>query len=187
MAREARVWKRDSSVPTRFHGIPWRFLSLRKRCVAMLRTKSVACSMFTWESWLPGECKAMARGRVAFLIVLACWTCPVVFSFAEDTPAAIEEQPTITEQQPAVREEKRPYTLTVGIREWISQGRSAHNIGAPDGHPNVLSELSWRGMNSVITEVNADLLVKRAVLTASIGYGTIGGGTLLDQDWNGDN
>jgi hypothetical protein len=129
----------------------------------------------------------MARGRVAFLIVLACWTCPVVFSFAEDTPAAIEEQPTITEQQPAVREEKLPYTLTVGIREWISQGRSAHNIGAPDGHPNVLSELSWRGMNSVITEVNADLLVKRAVLTASIGYGTIGGGTLLDQDWNGDN
>jgi hypothetical protein len=129
----------------------------------------------------------MGRCRLAFLFLLTCWAAPAGFSFAEDIPAAIEERPTTTEQQPAVRGEKRPYTLTVGVREWISQGRSAHNIGAPDGHPNVLSELTWRGMNSVITEVNADLVVHHFVVTGSIGYGTIGGGTLLDQDWNGDN
>lgn len=129
----------------------------------------------------------MGRGRIAFLLLLTCWAAPPGFSFAEDIPAAIEARPTTTEQQPAVREENRPYTLTVGVREWISQGRSAHNIGAPDGHPNVLSELTWRGMNSVITEVNADLVVQRLVMTGSIGYGTIGGGTLRDQDWDGDN
>jgi hypothetical protein len=129
----------------------------------------------------------MGRGLAAFLFVLTCWACPVGFSVAEEVRAAIDGLPATTEQQPAVRDETRPYTLTVGIREWISQGRSAHNIGAPDGHPNVLSELSWRGMNSVITEVNADLVVKHFVVMGSIGYGTIGGGTLRDQDWDGDN
>ena len=125
--------------------------------------------------------------RLAFFFLLTCWAGPAGFSFAEEIPAAIEERPTTTEQQPSIREEKQPYTLTVGVREWISQGRSAHNIGAPDGHPNVLSELTWRGMNSVITEVNADLIVHHFVVTGSIGYGTIGGGTLRDQDWAGDN
>lgn len=129
----------------------------------------------------------MGRCRFAVLFVLTCWAAPAGPSFAEDLPAAIEERPTTTDQQPVLKEEKRPYTLTVGIREWISQGRSAHNIGAPDGHPNVLSELTWRGMNSVITEVNADLVVQRFIVTGSIGYGTIGGGTLRDQDWDGDN
>lgn len=127
------------------------------------------------------------RCRATFLFLLTCWIAhPAGFSFAEEIAPAIEERQTTTEQQPAVREEKPPYTLTVGIREWISQGRSAHNIGAPDGHPNVLSELTWRGMNSVITEVNADFVVKRLVVAGSIGYGTIGGGTLRDQDWDGD-
>lgn len=129
----------------------------------------------------------MGRSRPAFLLLLASWAIPLGVSFAEEMPAAIEARPVATEEKRAATEEKRPYTLTVGIREWISQGRSAHNIGAPDGHPNVLSELTWRGVNSVITEVNADLVFQRLVVTGSIGYGTIGGGTLLDQDWNGDN
>ncbi len=129
----------------------------------------------------------MGHCRLAVLFVLTYWTAFTGFSFAEEIPVSIEERPTTTEQQPAIKEEKRPYTLTVGVRELISQGRSAHNIGAPDGHPNVLSELNWRGMNSVITEVNADLVVHRFVVTGSIGYGTIGGGTLRDQDWDGDN
>jgi hypothetical protein len=42
-------------------------------------------------------------------------------------------------------------------------------------------------MNSVVTEVNADLIFQRFVVTGSIGYGTIGSGTLGDQDWAGDN
>jgi hypothetical protein len=116
----------------------------------------------------------MGRPRLAFLILLMIgWTIPIAPAFPEDPPAPLEE--------------KRPYVLTVGVREWLSQGRSAHNIGAPDGNPNVLSELTWRGTNSLITEVNADLVVQRFVVTGSIGYGTIGSGTLLDQDWDGDN
>jgi hypothetical protein len=127
----------------------------------------------------------MGRCRLAFLLLLTCWAASPGFSLAEDIPAAIEARPTTTEQQPAVREEKRPYTLTVGVREWISQGRSAHNIG--DSRVNVRSELTWRGMNSSITEVNGDLVAQRFLLNMAFGYGTIGNGTLLDQDWNGSN
>jgi outer membrane protease len=113
----------------------------------------------------------MGQRRLALLILIACWTIPLAASFADDKPAPLEE--------------KRSYTLTVGVREWLSQGRSAHNIG--DSGANIRSELTWRGLTSPITEINADLVVQRFLMNLSIGYGTIGSGTLLDQDWNGNN
>ena len=85
----------------------------------------------------------------------------------------------VTYQSPA-------YSLTLGVREWITQGRSSHNIGSPTG-PNVASELSWRGVNSVITQVNGDLVVKRFILNLSVGHGGINNGDLLDEDWDGPN
>jgi hypothetical protein len=116
----------------------------------------------------------MGHRRLACLLLIVFWAFPIGSSPAEDQPPMVED--------------KRPYTLTVGVREWLSHGQSAHNLGAPSGgHPNVLSELTWRGMNSSITELNANLIAQRLLLNMSVGYGTIGSGTLLDQDWNGDN
>ena len=114
----------------------------------------------------------MGHHRLACLLLLAFWAFPIGSLQAED--------------QPPVVEDKRPYTLTVGVREWLSHGQSAHNIG--DSAVNVRSELTWRGLNSAITELNADLVVlQRLLMNVSVGYGTIGSGTLLDQDWNGNN
>ena len=80
------------------------------------------------------------------------------------------------------------YVLIVGAREWISQGRSAHNIGNPFGPPNVASELTWRGLNVPITQIAVDLVVQnRFIADLDIGYGVHGNGTLLDQDWRGNN
>jgi len=94
-------------------------------------------------------------------------------------PAVVPAQDQeVTYQSPA-------YSLTLGVREWITQGRSAHNIGS--GNVNVASELSWRGANSVITQLTADLVVQRFVVNVSLGYGGINNGNLLDQDWNGPN
>lgn len=103
------------------------------------------------------------------------------------TPGASGAEETPLLQAPTPRPEAPPYTLTVGVREWITQGRSAHNIGAPGGSPNVLSELTWRGLNSTITQVSAEAVFKRLVADLRVGYGTLGSGTLLDQDWEGDN
>lgn len=110
-------------------------------------------------------------------VAVAAW----LFAALLWSPAA----PTGAAEQ--VVTESRDVSLTVGVREWLSQGRSANNIAAPDGHPNVLSELTWRGVNSVVTEVSGDLVVNRIVASLSLGYGGITNGTFLDQDWNGDN
>lgn len=99
------------------------------------------------------------------------------------TPESLDTQvPSL--QAPATPE----YVLTIGVREWITQGRSAHNIGAAFGPPNVTSELKWRGLNVPITQLNADLLVRdRFVAEAIVGYGSRGHGTLRDEDYTGDN
>lgn len=81
------------------------------------------------------------------------------------------------------------YTLNIDTRVWISQGQSAHNIGGPYSQPNVLSELTYTGINSRIAQISADLIVrqvpvlKRLVIIATGGYGPLGSGTLRDQDW----
>ncbi len=85
------------------------------------------------------------------------------------------------------------YTLTFGFREWLSQGRSAHNIAAPSGSPNVLSELTWRGLNAPVHILSADFVspfrprTGSFLLSAAFGGGVHSNGTLIDQDWNGNN
>ncbi|MGH7233302.1 MAG: omptin family outer membrane protease [Nitrospiraceae bacterium] len=113
----------------------------------------------------------MTRASRSLIAVIGLW-------FAVIAPVAAQEEAVITP-------DARPYSLTVGVREWISQGRSAHNIG---GTTNVASELSWRGLNIPITQVHADLVVlNRLVGNVEIGYGSRSHGTLLDQDWSGNN
>ena len=85
-----------------------------------------------------------------------------------------------------------PYTFIFGSRAWLSQGRSAHNIGNFGG-PNVTSELTYTGVNSQIAEISGDLIlrkipyVKRIVVSVNGGYGPLGSGSLRDQDWLGNN
>jgi hypothetical protein len=114
----------------------------------------------------------MARSlRAAF----ASLSLAVLLLMPDVLPAQDQE---VTYQYPA-------YSLTVGVREWITQGRSSHNIGSAG--INVASELSWRGANSIITQVTGDLVVKRFIMSLSVGHGGINSGTLLDQDWDGPN
>jgi Protochlamydia outer membrane protein len=127
---------------------------------------------------------SLIRLTLLFLVGLS----PVLPDFAraqEDAPRPQEESSTAVERPP-LRRPPPDILLTVGFREWISQGRSGHNIGNFGG-PNVASELSWRGLNSVITQFSGDLLVNRFVADLSVGFGSIGSGTLIDQDWNGNN
>ncbi|TKB78562.1 MAG: hypothetical protein E8D45_04440 [Nitrospira sp.] len=88
----------------------------------------------------------------------------------------------------------RPHsTLTIGFREWLSQGRSAHNIAGPGHAPNVLSELTWRGLNAPVHILSVDFVTPfrprtgSFVLNAALGGGVHSNGTLLDQDWIGNN
>jgi hypothetical protein len=67
-------------------------------------------------------------------------------------------------------------SLAVGSRVWISSGFATNNTA--------LSELRWRGVDSVVPEVNADFVWKRFVLLGSIGGGAIKQGALIDEDFN---
>ena len=94
---------------------------------------------------------------------------------------------------PVTVEDNSRYTLILGSRAWISQGRSAHNIAGPGGVPNVTSELTYTGVNSRIAQGSIDLVVRqipyvgRLVASVNGGYGPLGSGTLRDQDWLGNN
>jgi|CXWL01.1.fsa_nt_gi hypothetical protein len=85
--------------------------------------------------------------------------------------------------------ERAGLSVTVNLREWLSQGKSAHSIAAPGHSPNVLSELTYQGLASPITELSVDVVAQeRVILALRIGGGgSIGHGTLLDEDFTGNN
>src|SRR5205823_13865342 len=67
-------------------------------------------------------------------------------------------------------------SLTLGGRVWVTSGYSTNSSG--------LSELRWRGVDSVLPELNAEFVLKRFVFMASIGGGAIKEGVLIDEEFN---
>ena len=66
-------------------------------------------------------------------------------------------------------------SLTIGGRVWVTTGYSTNSTA--------FSELRWRGVDSVVPEVNADFVWKRFVLLGAIGGGAIKEGALIDEDF----
>lgn len=79
-------------------------------------------------------------------------------------------------------------SIRIGERTWISYGKSDRNHAASDGSPDVLSELIYNDVDSVITEFNVNaLLYNRYFFSVDVGIGGIDGGKLTDRDYLGDN
>ena len=79
-------------------------------------------------------------------------------------------------------------SLQVGERTWISHGKSDNSNADSDGSPDVLSELIYNDVDSVITEFNVNaLLYNRYIFNVDVGIGGISGGKLTDRDYLGDN
>ena len=72
-------------------------------------------------------------------------------------------------------------SVTLGGRVWVTTGHSSRSSAAAGIDP--LSELRWRGVDSIVPEVNVDVLWNRLVVLGSIGGGVIGDGTLIDDDF----
>lgn len=83
--------------------------------------------------------------------------------------------------------EKSDVSFTLGTRAWGTTGYTKWNYRAPLvlGGPtiNPISELRWRGVDSVVPEINAELVWKRLVLLGSAGGGRISEGVLIDDDF----
>jgi hypothetical protein len=66
-------------------------------------------------------------------------------------------------------------SLTLGGRVWVTTGYSTNSTA--------VSELRWRGVDSVVPEINADFVWKRFVLLGAVGGGVIKEGVLIDEDF----
>jgi opacity protein-like surface antigen len=67
-------------------------------------------------------------------------------------------------------------SFTVGGRVWVTSGYSTNSSG--------VSELRWRGVDSVVPEVNVDFVWRQLVIMGSLGGGVINQGVLIDEDFN---
>ena len=84
---------------------------------------------------------------------------------------------------------------TVGVREWFTTGYNEWSFdgpvkllaSSPAARLNVLSDLRWRGVDSVVTEFYAELFVGRLGVLGSLGFGAIDEGVLIDDDFTRSN
>jgi hypothetical protein len=88
----------------------------------------------------------------------------------------------------AAAEEPKPerFEVTVGGRVVATTGYTSWNFKASSGSPSVLSELTWRGVDSVVNEVHAEAVWKRLVLHGALGVGAIQEGVFIDNDYAAD-
>jgi Omptin family len=91
-------------------------------------------------------------------------------------PAQVTAEPV-----PPATLQPRDFSFAVGGRAWISSGYTKWNFAS--GGINVLSDLTWRGVDAVVPEVNAELVWKRLVLMGSFGWSGVDEGVLLDDDF----
>lgn len=82
---------------------------------------------------------------------------------------------------------RKDLSFTLGVRPWITTGYNEWNFADNDGTPDVLSDLRWRGVDSLVTEVYGEVRWKRLLLLGSLGWGGIDDGVLIDDDFLLDN
>jgi len=79
-----------------------------------------------------------------------------------------------------------PVEVTVGTRAWYATGHFAWGFaGVANGAPvKPLSELRWRGVDTLVSEVSLDVVLwQRLVLSGAFGHGDDAGGVLIDDDF----
>ncbi len=95
---------------------------------------------------------------------------------------SLEAPTSVWAQAAPTAVEGRDWQLAVDFSGWASSGYTTWAFSGSD--INYLSELRWRGTDSLIGQVTADAAWKRLVFTASYGQSTIeDNGVLIDDDF----
>ena len=125
--------------------------------------------------------------RATLLVVL------VVLSLAPSIAAA--QEVTSIQGAAMVRAQDRPSEVvppapsqtpvTIGARVWGTTGHSSLSIGTRT--IDTLSELRWRGIDSVVGEINVEAQFTHVFLLGSVGGGAIDDGVLIDDDFSASN
>lgn len=85
---------------------------------------------------------------------------------------------------PAVALGQKPVSLSFGAKTWISFGSSEFSKGGLGGVPKNQSELEWDDVDSVVVDLTAEAVYSGFIFRVGGGVGAIGGGTLVDKDYN---
>jgi hypothetical protein len=78
-----------------------------------------------------------------------------------------------------------PVELTVGARAWYASGNLTWGFAGTilGGPVKPLSELRWRGVDALVSEVSVDVVWRRLVLSGAFGRADDRGGVLIDDDF----
>lgn len=108
--------------------------------------------------------------RALVAVFLVALTLPAIAGAAEPDPAP-----------------RQDWEVNLGGRFIYTTGYTTWNNQAASGSPNVLSELTWRGVDSPVTEIFVDAIFRdRLVLQGTMGIGPIYDGAFLDKDYAAD-
>jgi hypothetical protein len=86
----------------------------------------------------------------------------------------------------AAEDTRGPVEVTVGTRAWLASGHFAWGFAgvASGSQVKPLSELRWRGVDALVSEVPLDVVLwQRLVLSGAFGRGDDHGGVLIDDDF----
>ncbi len=84
-----------------------------------------------------------------------------------------------------VAQAEKDFSLTFGERTWITAGYSEFSLNNLAVNP--ASDLIWRNTDSVVFEVNGELLWRRFLVMGALGTGGITDGAFIDDDFTLDN
>lgn len=114
--------------------------------------------MGSWQKSRRNNLSSLKRLSKYFLLLF------LIVAFSSTAPLAAEE-----------------LSGTVGVREWYAGGDNEWNFSGAG--INVLSDLRWRGVDTLVTEFYGDLFWRRLGLLASVGFAGIDNGVLIDDDF----
>lgn len=80
------------------------------------------------------------------------------------------------------QEPPRGVSVAIDGRVWATTGTTEMSTRTSRVDP--LSELRWRGVDSIVTEVSGEVTFRRFVILATVGGGHVDDGVLIDEDFS---
>ena len=124
--------------------------------------------------------------RATLLLTLVVLGLVPSIAFGQEPPPVRAPAVVRAQDPPSDIPSSSPRTpITIGARGWVTTGYSSLSIGTRTIDP--LSELRWRGIDSIVGEVNVEANFQHVFLLGSVGGGAIDDGVLIDDDFSASN
>lgn len=128
----------------------------------------------------------LTSGYAIGFAVLVGYVVPAPFAQAQNGMLGVVA-PTVVEEQSVASWNDPLSGNRVGASLGMRQDNFNWHIAGSNGTPNVLSELTWRGMNIGLARLFGEIRVEKAVFFGEFSTGVIADGESQDSDYSGNN